>query len=485
MLIEMALTGLVGTGIGGLAGYAFASRAVGNLFRVKSEADEAETRLEAARDELERNQEAAARLNMEITKLSQETEYLQSLAGREQELETTLTQLTSARQQAIAKARAAEKQLEERTQELNNLMGKLDLYTRIDEFAAVGHFEVPDYLFDTAERFKVEIERIRDDQKAMIKAGTAVDLPSRDDIVETKSVDINVLKNQAKLMLRAFNIECDLLIGKVNPGNLSRTLQQIEKTAEAIDKAAASLHCGLSAEYVELRYQECGVYYQYKLRKAEEQEEQRQLREQMREEARVRAEYERAEKEAEKQQLVFERLLDQARKQAAQATEAERSMAEAKIAELEAQLAAATAERERAKSMAEQTRRGHVYVISNVGSFGPNVYKIGLTRRLDPMDRVKELGDASVPFGFDVHAMIAAEDAPALEAELHRRFNHRRVNAVNLRKEFFRVTLDEIQATAEGVIDDEVDFVKTIAAEEYYETRRIQGDGKSTTTPPG
>src|SRR5690606_16842858 len=129
---------------------------------------------------------------------------------------------------------------------------------------------------------------------------------------------------------------------------------------------------------------------------------------------------------------------------------------------------------ERAKSLAEQTRRGHVYVISNIGSFGENVYKIGMTRRLDPLDRVKELGDASVPFYFDVHAIIFADDAPALETALHRKFRPHRVNAVNLRKEFFRIDLKHIQKAVEELSDEEADFTTTIAAEEYFETKRLR-----------
>ena len=91
------------------------------------------------------------------------------------------------------------------------------------------------------------------------------------------------------------------------------------------------------------------------------------------------------------------------------------------------------------------TRVGHVYIISNVGSFGENIYKIGMTRRLEPMDRDKELGDASVPFPFDVHALITTSDAPSLENALHKHFNHRRLNLENERKEFFHVTIEEIR----------------------------------------
>ena len=118
----------------------------------------------------------------------------------------------------------------------------------------------------------------------------------------------------------------------------------------------------------------------------------------------------------------------------------------AKVAELERRLAEAHANKERAVARAQLTRSGHVYVISNIGSFGEHVYKIGMTRRLDPIERIYELGDASVPFDFDVHAVIFAEMPPALEAALHRTFANRRVNRVNERKEFFKVGIEEIVA---------------------------------------
>jgi hypothetical protein len=130
--------------------------------------------------------------------------------------------------------------------------------------------------------------------------------------------------------------------------------------------------------------------------------------------------------------------------------------------ELEQLVAEAHTNKERAISRAQQTRSGHVYVISNLGSFGTNVYKIGMTRRLDPMDRVWELSDASVPFDFDVHAIIYTDDAPGLENELHRRFTTRRVNMVNERKEFFHATIDEI---AEVVRERCGDIELTLAAE--------------------
>ena len=143
------------------------------------------------------------------------------------------------------------------------------------------------------------------------------------------------------------------------------------------------------------------------------------------------------------------------------------------LAEFERQLAEAHEKNQRAISQAQLTRSGHVYVISNVGSFGQGVYKIGLTRRLEPMDRVKELGDASVPFTFDVHAMIYSADAPALENQLHQLFDAHRVNKVNTRKEFFRVPLARIEAAVHQHCDDDVEFVHIAEAEDYRKSLRL------------
>ena len=122
-------------------------------------------------------------------------------------------------------------------------------------------------------------------------------------------------------------------------------------------------------------------------------------------------------------------------------------------------------------------RAGYVYVISNIGSFGENVYKIGMTRRLEPLDRINELGDASVPFNFDVHAMIFSDDAPALEAALHRAFDDRKLNMINTRREFFNVTLDEIKDVVKKNFDKTVEFKAIPEAEQYRETLMLKKQG--------
>ena len=133
--------------------------------------------------------------------------------------------------------------------------------------------------------------------------------------------------------------------------------------------------------------------------------------------------------------------------------------------------------------MAQQTKAGHVYVLSNIGAFGENVYKIGMTRRLDPLDRVKELGDASVPFRFDIHAMIYSNNAPKMEKSLHQAFKDRRMNLVNTRREFFDVTLAEISQEVSKVAPD-AEIILTAEAREYKESKAIQVQRANITTKP-
>jgi hypothetical protein len=207
--------------------------------------------------------------------------------------------------------------------------------------------------------------------------------------------------------------------------------------------------------------------------KWQEQEEQRRIKEQIREEEKARREYERAIRDAQKEEETLKKLIEKAQQQVAQATEAQKAEYELKLQSLEGRLREAEEKNQRALSMAQQTKSGNVYIISNIGSFGENVYKIGMTRRLEPIDRIRELGDASVPFEFDVHAMIYCDNAPALERELHKKFLRLQINKVNPRKEFFKVLLNDIKNEVEKM---GIDSKWTMAAEarQYKETRVIE-----------
>ena len=210
------------------------------------------------------------------------------------------------------------------------------------------------------------------------------------------------------------------------------------------------------------------TYHREELRQKEK-EERKEMQDQMREEAKAERELEQARKQAERDAEIASKAVAEAEARLRSATDQERTALDAQLELLRKQLEEAMAANTRALSMAQQTKRGHVYVISNIGSFGDHVYKVGMTRRLVPEDRVKDLGDASVPFPFDIHAMITTDDAPALEAKLHKLLNEKRVNKVNHRKEFFSVSLSDLKKLVRDSLPD-AEFIDVAEAREYRET---------------
>jgi flagellar biosynthesis GTPase FlhF len=276
-----------------------------------------------------------------------------------------------------------------------------------------------------------------------------------------------------RLMLRAFNGECDAMTAKVRFNNVVATEERIRKSFAAINEAGAPTYCSIATAYLELKLTELRITHELAEKVQEEKEEQRRIREQMREEEQARREIEKMQRDAEAEERRREQALAKARAEFEAASEAKRAAMEQKVADLEAALAEAHARTERAISQAQLTKRGHVYVISNPGSFGEDVFKVGMTRRLEPMERIRELGDASVPFGFDVHAVIYSEDAPGLEAALHRALTDRRVNLVNERKEFFRASLDHLEVLVREHAVGEVTFERIALAEEYRKTMAL------------
>ena len=236
-----------------------------------------------------------------------------------------------------------------------------------------------------------------------------------------------MINRQTRLTMRAFNNECEAAIANARWNNVVAMERRISNAAKQIDSANASMNLVLNRNYIALNLDELRMTHEYRERLKTEKDERAELARAEREEKNLLAEAEAAERGERK----YAELLEKTRNHA--------SVDENRTAELEATLAEAQAKSERARAMAEITRSGYVYIISNIGSFGDDMVKIGSTRRLDPDDRVRELGGASVPFRFDTHAMIYSEDAPALEAALHTEFTDQRVNAANLRKEFFEL----------------------------------------------
>ena len=180
-----------------------------------------------------------------------------------------------------------------------------------------------------------------------------------------------------------------------------------------------------------------------------------------------------ARKETEKEEKMLAKAMKEAEAKLSQAAADQKTKYEDEINEIRQRLLEAEEKGKRALSMAQQTKQGHVYIISNIGSFGENILKIGLTRRLEPLDRIKELGDASVPFQFDIHAMIHSDNAPNLEKELHKAFNKERVNKVNYRKEFFNIRLSDVKTKIQE-LKLETHWTMKAEALEYRESLQIE-----------
>lgn len=331
---------------------------------------------------------------------------------------------------------------------------------------------VPTYnlLDDLAEEFGFteagqKLKAARDFTRVMVKTGRAAAC----DYVEANRRDTAV-----RFVVDAFNGKVDSILSRSKSDNHGKLEQEIRDAAALVNLNGAPFrNARVNEEYLAARLEELRWAVTAKLLKDQDREEQRQLREQIREEEKARREYERAIKEAAKEEAALRKALEKAQEQVAAASAAERAEFETRLALLQEQLQAAEDKNQRALSMAQQTRAGHVYVISNIGSFGEQVFKIGMTRRLEPLDRVRELGDASVPFEFDVHAMIFSDDAPGLEKQLHRHFLREQVNKVNPRKEFFRIGLPAIRAELEK-LGVETQWTMSAKALEFKETQRIE-----------
>lgn len=275
------------------------------------------------------------------------------------------------------------------------------------------------------------------------------------------------------LLIEIFNEKVDSIIAKAKSDNFGTLKQKIIDVFNLINNNSVNFsNYVLDNDFLNIRIEELRLACVLNEIRQRDLEEQRRIKEQIREEEKARREIEKALRDAAKEEEMLQKAMEKVRAQLEKANAEQRASYEAQIAELEKKYQEAEERNKRALSMAQQTKSGHVYIISNEGSFGKDVYKIGMTRRLEPLDRIKELSSASVPFSFDVHAMIWSEDAPALENMLHKKFALSQVNKVNFRKEFFRIPLSDIRSELENE-KLEVKWTMTAEASEYHESLAI------------
>lgn len=354
------------------------------------------------------------------------------------------------------------------------LQRKKDEIVELDKLITMQEFGVysPVYEFANSEKYKDKLTLIRKHQKEMITSEIAVSAPTNFSFDGSVSKGRLVIKDNVKQILRSFNNECDVLINNVKFNTVENTRKKIEKSYEQLNRMNARMSIRLQPAYLSLKLDELNLAYEYALKKQEEKEAAKEERARLREEAKLQKEIEEARKEARKEQSHYQNALNTVLEQVK--LQPDDTALLQKKSELENQLVEIERNLKDIDYREANKRAGYVYVISNIGSFGEGVYKIGMTRRLEPLDRIDELGGASVPFNFDVHAMLFSDDAPSLETALHHAFEDKKVNMVNARREFFRVDIDEIERVIKANYDKTVDFNKNPEAEQYRETLMLQ-----------
>ena len=250
------------------------------------------------------------------------------------------------------------------------------------------------------------------------------------------------------------------------------SLKKIRQSAESIEKLGKMMSLYITSNYINSKIEELHLAFEYQVKKQEEKEAQKAARAELREAARLQKEIEEQRKKIEKEQTHYQTALKKISQQLELDPDNQELML--KKNEIEEQLSEIDKSLQDIDYRTANQRAGYVYIISNIGAFGENVYKIGMTRRLDPQDRIDELGDASVPFNFDVHAMIFSDNAPALENALHHAFEDKKVNMVNQRREFFNVTLEEIKEVIKQNFDKTVEFIDIPDAEQYRISQKMK-----------
>lgn len=332
---------------------------------------------------------------------------------------------------------------------------------------------------ENAVAYQGALEHIRSAIKEFVLGGSAIEASTRFAFDNSLAKGRKMAAELGKIMLRAYNAEAENCVRYVKAGNLKAAQKRLTTAATTIARYASMMEMQISKDYHELRMRELELVADYQMKVQEEREaareERARLREEQRAERELRAERERLEKEREHYATALAAL-------ELSGLDGNRQALADKLAELDAAIA------DNDYRIAN-IRAGYVYVISNVGSFGQGIVKIGMTRRIDPMERVRELGSASVPFGFDVHALFFSDDAVGVEAELHRRFAHKRVNRVNLRREYFYTAPSEVKLELADIARGSLlEFKEQADAEQYHTSELIRADETtpqaSTTNPP-
>lgn len=358
----------------------------------------------------------------------------------------------------------------EKISDLRNQVLVLEETLLLESFALYE----PKFKFTASHEYKTRLGTARERQKALIKNGQAASGGDGWTVNNSKAEGKKLVNDMIKLVLRSFNNEADYCVDNVKFDNIELGEKRIRQSFEACNRLGRVMTVRLSEEYLNLKLDELHLAHEYQVKKQEEKEEAKRIREELREQQKLEQEIRAAREKIAKERRHFSAAISDLNKRLGKAaTEEERAALQLKISEVEAGKAELDSEENLIDYRERNAKAGYVYVISNIGAFGEGIYKIGMTRRLDPMERIDELGDASVPFWFDVHALVFSDNAPALEAKLHERFATGRLNKVNGRKEFFRAEITEIESVIRENYDAVVEVSYEAPAEQYRESLRM------------
>lgn len=356
--------------------------------------------------------------------------------------------------------------------DIRKLQSEIVTYQEIVNIESFGLYQ-PRYNFDNSSIYKDKLAELRQHQKDLIKkdrAGIVVNAMTLDGSVRKGKT---MQKRNIKQLVRSFNTECEAAINKVTYSNYDRTEKRIDRSFKQLNSLNKSNGIVLSDSYLDAKKEELALVFEYSQKKQEEKDILREQREQEREEKKVQKEIEQQRKQVLKDTQHFENAKSELEEKITNANEEEKEALLLKLKELENKLEQLQAQKSDLDYREGHATAGYVYIISNIGSFGQGIYKIGVTRRLEPMDRINELASASVPFKFDVHAMIFSENAYGLESELHELFKDQRVNKMNNRKEYYNITMDNIKQALKKYSDLTFDFNEDAEAYEYRESLRL------------
>ena len=435
----------------------------------KANAARLEAELQAHRQQSMANMQALQAKYDNLEAKVQEVRLLDLVAVRKQ-IQVEETRLASVQAQ-VATTQSGLDVVRSQLQEVQQQILGAEDTVQLESFALYE----PKYQFTNSIDYKNRLDEIREDQKQTARGLSAgVDEMDNYAVEFTKAQWKQLRKDALKLALRSFNSESEYCVDNVKFSNLEKMEERIRRSFETCNKLLKAVQVWWKDIVLERKLQELYLAHEYQVKRQEEKEAIRQAREDQREQEKLEKEIREARAKIEKERRHFTSALQKLQLRLGAANDPqERDDLQTRIEEISSQNSKLDEEGRLLDYREQNARAGYVYVISNIGAFGEGIFKIGMTRRLEPLDRVDELGDASVPFRFDVHALVFSDNAPALEAKLHSHFAAGRLNKVNGRKEFFRADLNQIENVIRANYDAVVEVIHAAAAEQYRESLRL------------